>query len=243
VYLYNSKLDKTFYRGLYSSEYYKKGGVIQSILEALLTNLTNKIQNNILLSYFRNEKVKKVVLDVGCGEGNFLKGLNKDNFIKYGLDLKNSKKFDNFSEIQVYKGDFLNTKFKKKFDVIVLLHVLEHLQDPVKVLNKVKFLLNRKGIVLLSTPNTDSFGFKLGRQNWFHLDPPYHTVLFNKDNMNLLCEKTGLKIIDVKNDFYQFPLDLFWSIRNSKKRYLYYIFYLFAKFLSKECLTYVIVKR
>jgi SAM-dependent methyltransferase len=236
-------LGNNFFEELYLSEYYKRGTAVQTVFESFLTSLSNKIQSAILLSYCKNRKIRMAVLDIGCGEGNFLKGLNKNNFIRYGLDLKNNKSVDSFNEIQVYRGDFLTTKFKRKFDVIVLLHVLEHLRDPVKVLRKAETLLNPKGIIILSTPNTGSIGFRLGRQNWFHLDPPYHVVLFNENNMKLICKRIGLKVLGIKNDFYQFPLDLYWSLKGMRNKFLYYIFYPVMKVVSRECLTYVIVRK
>lgn len=241
VYLDKRKLDKNSQSEFYGSEYYKREGVFQRIIESFLTDITNKIQRRVLSSCLKDGKNRKAILDIGCGEGNFLKGLKTQDFVKYGLDLK-SNKVNNLDGIDVYKGDFLKIKFDRKFDVVVLLHVLEHLEDPVKVLKKIKRLLNPKGIVLLSTPNTDSIGFRLGGQNWFHLDPPYHMVLFNKDNMKLACEKTGFIVLSIKNDFYQFPLDLYWSLKSVKDKYLYYLFYPIMKIVSKECLTYVIVK-
>lgn len=225
---------------VYNSEYYKKGNPLQRVIERMLTRFTNNIRKLIILDYFPSKK-RLSILDVGCGDGDFLKDIGGKRFNRFGIDIgvNEKKKMDG---IKIYDGDFLNTKINEKYDVITMFHVIEHLQEPRKALVKIKALLKKGGVILISTPNTNSFGFTLGKKEWFHLDPPFHTVLFNKNNLSELCTKQGLKILKVYNDFYQFPLDLLWSLKKYKKKYLYYVFYPLVKILSKECLTYVIVK-
>lgn len=61
-----------------------------------------------------------------------------------------------FSKLNVINSLFENLKIDRKFDVIVLGHVLEHVTNPQIVLNKVKELLKKDGKVLCAVPNAKS---------------------------------------------------------------------------------------
>ena len=78
---------------------------------------------NHQLFEFINKKIKKEkgkrnirLLDVGCGNGNFLKYLKKKNSTieLYGIDLS----YNQYLGINFIKGDILNDKIEMKFDII-----------------------------------------------------------------------------------------------------------------------------
>lgn len=106
----------------------------------------------------------------------------------------------------------------------------------------IKRILKKDGILVISTPNTDCLGFKYGKSHWFHLDVPRHLILYNRKSLEYLLNKAGFKIIREKNIFYDFPLDLFWSIRKSWMKYFIYPFYPIFKYLSKETLLFICKK-
>lgn len=210
----------------------------------LLVNLFIKITENFsfkkkekyILKYFKNEiKIRRIsILDVGCGSGNFLRKISSKFFDKTGFDIKN---FVDKYDFDFCSGNFLKTKFRKKFDVICLWHVLEHLAKPYEYLNKIKKLLQKDGIIIISTPNTESLGFKFGQENWFHLDTPRHLFLYNKASLTYLLTQTGLAVTEIKSEQYDYYTDLFWSVRKSKLKYLIYFLYPLIKLFSNETLT------
>lgn len=128
---------------------------------------------------------------------------------------------------------------EKKFDVITLWHVIEHLENPLKTIRKACKILSDNGILVFQVPNNGSLGFKCGKKYWFHLDSPRHLMIPNIKTINYLCTKNGLKIIRVINEFYDYPLDLFWSVRKSPIRFIVYPFYPIFKLLSKEHSTFI----
>jgi 2-polyprenyl-3-methyl-5-hydroxy-6-metoxy-1,4-benzoquinol methylase len=181
-----------------------------------------------------NAKLK--ILDIGCGSGEFLAGIDSDRFEKYGLEI-NLEGVDKCREknIEVINRDIKNSGFNTgSFDVITMWHVLEHLDKPVDLLLEVRRILKSNGVLVISTPNTDSLGFRYGRDNWFHLDSPRHLILYNFKSLEYLLRRTGFKIIEKRNTFYDFPLDLFWSLRKSRARYFIYPLYPIFKIISKE---------
>jgi len=99
---------------------------------------------------------KGSVLDVAAGTGSFSIKLAKLGMDVTYMDL--SEKYYNLAKergkkygIKFILGDFLKFKFKKKFDNIVISGFIEHIDDDVKLLERIYSLLNPDGRVILLT--------------------------------------------------------------------------------------------
>jgi 2-polyprenyl-3-methyl-5-hydroxy-6-metoxy-1,4-benzoquinol methylase len=79
-----------------------------------------------------------------------------------------------------------------QYDVIALWHVIEHLVEPWKVLDALTEHLLPNGIIVISTPNPDSFQFKLFGRSWVHLDAPRHVLLLPAEWLICFLEKRGV---------------------------------------------------
>jgi len=246
IFISKLKVDSEYYKKYYNLGYYgnKKDKSISNFLEKLLFSYSMKRKEKMILDFFKNKTKKLKILDIGCGAGNFLEKLDNKHFDKYGLEInQEGYKLCKNKGVKVINKEINKFDFKQeKFDVVTIWCVLEHINNPIETLKKIKEILTNNGILIFQIPNTGSMGFKFGRQNWFHLDSPRHLVIYNKSSINELCKITGFKIINIKNEFYDYPLDLFWSIRNSKIKYLFYPFYPLIKFSSKELLTIICKK-
>ncbi|MEN9902229.1 MAG: hypothetical protein RL651_893 [Pseudomonadota bacterium] len=118
------------------------------------------------------------VMDFGCGYGGSLVAFPKewiqvgydydDIQLEYGrqfgIDLRNIEKFD---------GSF------EKFDVIMLIQVLEHVKDPIALLKKLQSRLNDNGVLYIEVPGFASviergidprLAFKNAHRHFFCLD-------------------------------------------------------------------------
>jgi 2-polyprenyl-3-methyl-5-hydroxy-6-metoxy-1,4-benzoquinol methylase len=83
----------------------------------------------------------------------------------------------------------------ERFDVILMLNLIEHVDDPVAVLSKVRGLLKPGGRVLIKTPNHDSLDARLFRRHsWGGLHAPRHWVLFTPESFRKAAAKAGLVI-------------------------------------------------
>ena len=99
-------------------------------------------KNNIFNNYIKVNK-KDLVLDVGCGPGNYRDLIKSENY--YGIDI-NCKSIDQAKEI--YPKDHfdclpvqeISNKVNKKFDKIILLGLLHHIsdQDALNLFNDLK---------------------------------------------------------------------------------------------------------
>lgn len=102
-----------------------------------------------------NWKSKKV-LDVGCGTGNFALKAAKMGAYVLGIDfaeeaIKIAKKIRKHPNLTFKNIDVVNVK--EKFDIIVSIGTLEHMDEPYKILKKLKSHLKPNGKIIITTPN------------------------------------------------------------------------------------------
>jgi 2-polyprenyl-6-hydroxyphenyl methylase / 3-demethylubiquinone-9 3-methyltransferase len=98
----------------------------------------------------------KRVLDVGCGTGFFAFHAAKKGAKVLGIDyaeegINIAKKKYRHKNLKFEKLDV--KEIKEKFDIIVSIGVLEHMDEPFKILKLLKSRLNPKGKIIITTPN------------------------------------------------------------------------------------------
>jgi 2-polyprenyl-3-methyl-5-hydroxy-6-metoxy-1,4-benzoquinol methylase len=84
---------------------------------------------------------------------------------------------------------------EKPYNAIVLWHVLEHLPEPWKTLEAVTQALVPGGIVVIASPNTEAFQFRIFRRFWAHIDAPRHTQLIPRKLIQREMEALGFKTL------------------------------------------------
>lgn len=104
-------------------------------------------------------KKKISVLDVGCGNGNWVIDELRDRIgYAVGQDIDESATLKNKCLDKVVIGDLENAAFKPdEFDAATALWVFEHLEDPEKILRQTNRLLKPSGIFAFVTPNKNNF--------------------------------------------------------------------------------------
>jgi 2-polyprenyl-3-methyl-5-hydroxy-6-metoxy-1,4-benzoquinol methylase len=81
----------------------------------------------------------------------------------------------------------------ERFDLVLMLNVIEHVADPVAVLRVVAGLLAPGGRILIKTPNTATLDHRLFRhRNWGGYHCPRHWVLFTAENFTATARRAGL---------------------------------------------------
>lgn len=137
------------------------------------------------------------LLDVGCGDGSFLAHMRNLGWDVLGVEPDNraaqvaQEKF----QIKVYPRTLDNIDLDPmSIDAISLIHVIEHVSNPVDLLRQCHTLLKPHGLLAIATPNIRSLGHKWFKQSWFHLDPPRHFILFDRQGVENLLTNNRFKI-------------------------------------------------
>jgi len=170
-----------------------------------LTNFNLRVKNIYLPKVdFLKSVVKKkfTLLDFGAGGGHFLKALEIKNIKAYGIEPNKSLVTlgNKFLKKNFLKNIELNKSFKhieklQNIDVISLIGVLEHLQDPLQLIksfkkSKVEYLYFSVPLFSLTTFFENNFPHVFPR----HLSGS-HTHLFTKESLYFITKKFNLKIM------------------------------------------------
>jgi 2-polyprenyl-3-methyl-5-hydroxy-6-metoxy-1,4-benzoquinol methylase len=167
--------------------------------------------NYKLFDYILKKLPKKEIklLDVGCGDGTFLiYALNKGKEIKlYGIDLIENK----HPKINFIKGDIFNKRINERFDVIVNMDVIEHVDNPRRFIRVLKGMLKKDGIIFITTIDTDAFLYRTAgylkpvwRVPYERLYHHYHLNHFTEKSLKKLIKAENLKII--RHIHHSYPL-------------------------------------
>lgn len=147
-------------------------------------------------------KVK--VLDVGCGAGYFLSVLKDNNVSCKGLEVTpHLVKYCQDRGLNVGLNK-LSEEPNGEYDVITLFDVLEHLSNPVLMMDTVERKLKKGGHCIIFTPNIDSVGFELMQAKQNTLSPFEHLCFLNDKSLDYLLSKVDLTLTSVET----FGLDI-----------------------------------
>lgn len=138
------------------------------------------------------------VLDVGCGNGDFLDFARRAGWRTMGVDpdvraVETAR--SRGLEVQAGEIDVL-AGAGATFDVVTLSHVIEHLHEPLQMLRACHQLLNPGGCLWLETPNLDSLGHQVYGPSWRGLEPPRHLVLFTWNSLSRVLEAAGFARVE-----------------------------------------------
>lgn len=205
-----SELGK-YYQGLYY-------GARKSFVE-------NAINYSRLRKIFRLSGGKKVsVLDVGCGNGSFLRTVLEKGFDAYGTELAPESHFENNKlQPRICKKELPECGFEEnKFDIITMWHTLEHFYNPLSYLLEVKRILKDDGVLIIEIPNFESWQSRIAKGDWFHLDVPRHLAHYAPKSISAFLNSAGFFVLKISHfsfiygifGFFQSIINIFTSRKN-----------------------------
>jgi SAM-dependent methyltransferase len=154
------------------------------------------------------------LLEIGCGSGAFLHHMAQSGWEVEGLELSRSAGEEARGlGLPVFIGSLAEAPDPiKPFDLVVGWMVLEHLHDPVEMLQKLRRWSAPGGWLVLSVPDAGALEFKLFRDAWYALDVPRHLFHFTAKTARLVLSQAGWRLERVL--WHDNPNNLILSLRN-----------------------------
>lgn len=140
------------------------------------------------------------LLEVGTGAGETTSVAKELLFEITGIEIRPiyAKNVSSMLGINIYSIDFMDFETDNIFDIVILGDVLEHTPYPIKTLEKVYNLLNKEGVVWISTPNFESAFSYINKDK----DPMWrvceHLNYFSFMSLEKILRNIGFKIVDYK---------------------------------------------
>lgn len=212
----------------YATQYYQDCPIKsyeKSYTKAEIEYFFNKIEQKFIIVGKLAGPNANRFLDIGCGEGWALSYFSQKGWDITGLDYSafgcerhNSDCVEFLVQGNVLHNTAMLVKDARTFDCIWLDNVLEHVTDPLALLENIRQLMSPGGVLMIDVPNDFSKVQKelldrglVSKPYWFA--PFEHVSYFNKDGLLSLCEDANLKCRLVMTDY---PIDfaLFGALTN-----------------------------
>ncbi len=144
---------------------------------------------------------RKRILDVGCGDGRFLTLMRKygpPDWELVGIDIDEDSvrrcrelgfeaHLSRVEDFDMGEGDF---------DAVIMLQLIEHVEDPASLSERVFSLLRPGGCFVVETPNAEGLDYRIFKRSWWgHYHIPRHWNLFSTRALHRMLEEKGFSIL------------------------------------------------
>ena len=147
------------------------------------------------------------IADVGCGNGQLLYELYAGGFTDlHGFDPFISHEKQLAPGLKLWKRRIEDADFS--FDLIMMHHSFEHMEDPHAILAACFKKLNPGGQLLIRCPVADAQVWKENKEFWVQLDAPRHLIIPSVKGLKLKAEQVGFELKEVEFDSSEFQ---FWA--------------------------------
>ena len=197
----------------------KKKLKFKEVIDLYKNNYFNNYTNNSGYSSYHSmekslrknfkKRVKKIIsqmgkninlLDVGAGYGFFVDECLKENIRAEGLEISKEALIYSRKKLKIKMHEGIIEEFKpsKKYDVITLWDVIEHIYDPNRFLKIINNSLRKNGFIFLSTGDIDSLLAKISGSKWHLFNLPEHSYFYSKKTIEKILNKNGFQVLSVK---------------------------------------------
>jgi len=163
-----------------------------------------------------------LVIDIGCGPGEYLKAMKSLGFEIYGCEMgdnlvETARK--NSGSKNIFKGELTKLKFPP-VDLITFWHVLEHITNFNSTLKKVSEQLNSNGGVVIEVPHAQSLNFSLFKSYWTLMLLPQHLYFWSEKSFQILLSNHKLQAVKFEYPSH-FPFVFFSSLVKLMPAFIY----------------------
>jgi SAM-dependent methyltransferase len=169
------------------------------------------VQAHQILKLIPSKYAEGNLLDVGAGSGILVEAAIKAGFNAKGIEPSSwlhSKAVG--MGIPVVHGTLPSEEIGDNYDVITLIDVLEHVANPVNLLNEIRKVLSNSGCIIIVIPDLKSVAAKITKGKWWHFRYA-HLGYFDSNTIKIACERACLKIVGLSRPTWYLPLDYLWD--------------------------------
>jgi SAM-dependent methyltransferase len=134
------------------------------------------------------------ILEAGCGLGYFTYALKRGGYDVLGIDVSPKAVAQATRAYgELYRTESIESYARitdRRFDAVVMVEVIEHLEDPINAVEGAIRLLSPGGSLVLTTPNRTYYGYD---QVWSTDLPPLHLWWFSQDSIQVLAARVGCR--------------------------------------------------
>jgi Methyltransferase domain/C-methyltransferase C-terminal domain len=190
---------------------YAKGSTLSGLMDD--SGIGKQYAEDFLSFIYRSLSTKNLsglkVLEIGCGNGYLLKRLKDSGAEVLGVEpgehgQLGAKNWD----VPIVHGVFPNSTVTSQFDVVVAFALLEHIEDPVTFLSKIKANLKPNGLIIVAVPDVEPYVENGDLSILFH----EHWSFFERETLLSTIKLAGYK--DVLSDKSQFGGSLYCAMGN-----------------------------
>ncbi len=180
-------------RALYQEEYFR-GEEYADYLRDKPIQLKTLRQHLTLLQKWVAPGAR--VLEVGCAYGFFLQLLDVDYPGSVGIDVcKDAIQFAAESGWDAREATICEMPLAETFDAVCMWDTLEHLAEPLRVMETAWNLLERGGYVVLTTGDIGAWLSRVQGRRWRQIHPPTHLYYYTRPALQALCERVGFEVV------------------------------------------------
>ena len=158
------------------------------------------------LEFIKQHARGKSLLDVGTGSGLLPHLARGSGYDVEGTDLSKhvSETLPAKAGFRVHHGTIEDIKFDRRYDIITMLHVLEHTSNPLSTLVRAREILNDNGSLIVVVPNYRSFDtyvknllskLKLKSRAYKHLALGHHNYVFSLNSLKALGRAADFEVV------------------------------------------------
>lgn len=162
----------------------------------LFTRLHEALNNRRRLKELRAVLPTGRALEVGVGRGGLLLTLHRAGYRVEGLDISAAlcAAIESRHGLTIHRGTLESAAGALPagaFDLLVMCHVLEHVEMPIAALQAARQLLRPGGVLYVAVPNRLAWGARLPGWTGYQ---PYHVQYFSASSLHQAMEVAGFKV-------------------------------------------------
>lgn len=170
------------------------------------TRAERALQARRLIGTIAGHKPAGRLLDVGAGSGILIEEALNAGFEPEGVEPSSALQARAVGlDLPVYRGVLPHSSANGPYDVVTVVDVIEHVDDPVGLMRNVAGVMADDGICLVVTPDVNSVAARLMGSSWWHYRIA-HIGYFDRETLTKCMAAAGLEVVELKRPSWYFPL-------------------------------------